>query len=162
MQCPFCGARDTKVLDSRPAEHRIRRRRECIFCGKRFTTYEMVERPLLMVKKRDGSFEPFDRQKLITGIFNAIKKRPVSVEQVAAIAEGIEQQCANAMRSTVTSVDIGNWVMEHLKRIDAVAYIRFASVYEDFTDVASFVAAISALDEETAAAKTAESKVQGE
>ena len=148
MQCPFCGARDTKVLDSRPAEHRIRRRRECIFCGKRFTTYEMVERPLLMVKKRDGSFEPFDRQKLITGIFNAIKKRPVSVEQVAAIAEGIEQQCANAMRSTVTSVDIGNWVMEHLKRIDAVAYIRFASVYEDFTDVASFVAAISALDEE--------------
>ena len=152
MQCPFCGARDTKVLDSRPAEHRIRRRRECIFCGKRFTTYEMVERPLLMVKKRDGSFEPFDRQKLITGIFNAIKKRPVSVEQVAAIAEGIEQQCANAM----------NWVMEHLKRIDAVAYIRFASVYEDFTDVASFVAAISALDEETAAAKMAESKEQGE
>ncbi len=120
------------------------------------------ERPLLMVKKRDGSFEPFDRQKLITGIFNAIKKRPVSVEQVAAIAEGIEQQCANAMRSTVTSVDIGNWVMEHLKRIDAVAYIRFASVYEDFTDVASFVAAISALDEETAAAKMAESKEQGE
>ena len=151
MQCPFCGARDTKVLDSRPAEHRIRRRRECIFCGKRFTTYEMVERPLLMVKKRDGSFEPFDR-----------KKRPVSMEQVAAIAEGIEQQCANAMRSTVTSVDIGNWVMEHLKQIDAVAYIRFASVYEDFTDVASFVAAISALDEETAAAKMAESKEQGE
>ena len=162
MQCPFCGARDTKVLDSRPAEHRIRRRRECIFCGKRFTTYEMVERPLLMVKKRDGSFEPFDRQKLITGIFNAIKKRPVIVEQVAAIAEGIEQQCANAMRSTVTSVDIGNWVMEHLKQIDAVAYIRFASVYEDFTDVASFVAAISALDEETAAAKMAESKEEGE
>ena len=95
MQCPFCGARDTKVLDSRPAEHRIRRRRECIFCGKRFTTYEMVERPLLMVKKRDGSFEPFDRQKLITGIFNAIKKRPVSVEQVAAIAEGIEQHCTS-------------------------------------------------------------------
>ena len=123
---------------------------------------QLMKRPLLMVKKRDGSFEPFDRQKLITGIFNAIKKRPVSVEQVAAIAEGIEQQCANAMRSTVTSVDIGNWVMEHLKRIDAVAYIRFASVYEDFTDVASFVAAISALDEETAAAKTAESKEQGE
>lgn len=84
------------------------------------------------------------------------------MEQVAAIAEGIEQQCANAMRSTVTSVDIGNWVMEHLKQIDAVAYIRFASVYEDFTDVASFVAAISALDEETAAAKMAESKEQGE
>ena len=162
MQCPFCGARDTKVLDSRPAEHRIRRRRECIFCGKRFTTYEMVERPLLMVKKRDGSFEPFDRQKLITDIFKAIKKRPVSMEQVAAIAVGIEQQCANAMRSTVTSVDIGNWFMEHLKQIDAVAYIRFASVYEDFTDVASFVAAISALDEETAAAKMAESKEQGE
>ena len=76
MQCPFCGARDTKVLDSRPAEHRIRRRRECIFCGKRFTTYEMVERPLLMVKKRDGSFEPFDRQKLITGILMRSRSVP--------------------------------------------------------------------------------------
>ena len=150
MQCPFCGAKDTRVLDSRPAELRIRRRRECAVCGKRFTTYEAVERPLLMVQKRDGSFEPFDRQKLITGIFNAIKKRPVSVEQVAAIAEGIEQRCANTMCSTVTSSAIGNWVMEHLKQIDAVAYIRFASVYQDFTDVASFVAAISALDEETA------------
>ena len=150
MQCPFCGAKDTRVLDSRPAENRIRRRRECAVCGKRFTTYEIVERPLLMVQKRDGSFEPFDRQKLITGIFNAIKKRPINVELVSAIAEGIEQQCANAMRSTVTSIAIGNWVMEHLKHIDAVAYIRFASVYQDFTDVASFIAAISALDEETA------------
>ena len=126
------------------------------FCGL-LSRADHIDQPLVC-----PHFELFDRQKLITGIFNAIKKRPVSVEQVAAIAEGIEQQCANAMRSTVTSVDIGNWVMEHLKRIDAVAYIRFASVYEDFTDVASFVAAISALDEETAAAKMAESKEQGE
>lgn len=149
MQCPFCHAKDTRVLDSRPAESRIRRRRECAVCGKRFTTYEVVERPLLMVEKRDGSFEPFDRQKLITGIFNAIKKRPVTMEQVTAIAEGIEQQCANAFRSSVPSIAIGSWVMEHLKAIDAVAYIRFASVYQDFTDVASFIAAISALDNET-------------
>jgi transcriptional repressor NrdR len=100
-----------------------------------------------MVKKRDGSFEPFDRQKLIKGIFNAIKKRPVSVEQVSAIAEGIEQKCANTMSNSVTSIAIGNWVMERLKTIDAVAYIRFASVYQDFTDVKSFIAAISELDD---------------
>lgn len=147
MHCPFCGERDTRVLDSRPSETKIRRRRECTRCGKRFTTYEVVERPLLMVQKKDGSFEAFDRNKLITGIFNAIKKRPVSMEQVSAMIDQLENQYANEMRSTVTSSEIGNMVMEMLKQIDAVAYVRFASVYQDFTDVAGFIAAIGALDQ---------------
>ncbi|MGN1402859.1 MAG: transcriptional regulator NrdR [Ruminococcus sp.] len=147
MHCPFCGERDTRVLDSRPSETKIRRRRECTRCGKRFTTYEVVERPMLMVQKKDGSFEAFDRNKLIAGIFNAIKKRPVSMEQVSAMIDQLENQYANEMRSAVTSSEIGNMVMEMLKQIDAVAYIRFASVYQDFTDVAGFIAAIGALDQ---------------
>lgn len=147
MYCPYCGEKETRVLDSRPSETKIRRRRECVQCGRRFTTYEVVERPLLMVQKRDGSFETFDRNKLITGILNAIKKRPVSVEQISGMIDWMESQYANEMRSTVTSAEIGNTVMEQLKTIDAVAYIRFASVYQDFSDVAGFIAAIGALDQ---------------
>lgn len=146
MQCPYCGERDTRVLDSRPAEMKIRRRRECTQCGRRFTTYEIVERPLLMVEKRDGSFEAFDRNKLLKGILNAIKKRPVRVEQIAALIDHLENTYANEMRSVVTSAEIGNAVMEQLKTIDAVAYVRFASVYQDFSDVAGFIAAISELE----------------
>lgn len=146
MQCPYCGERDTRVLDSRPAEMKIRRRRECTRCGRRFTTYEIVERPLLMVEKRDGSFEAFDRNKLLKGILNAIKKRPVRVEQIAALIYHLENTYANEMRSVVTSAEIGNAVMEQLKTIDAVAYVRFASVYQDFSDVAGFIAAISELE----------------
>ncbi len=146
MQCPYCGERDTRVLDSRPAEMKIRRRRECTRCGRRFTTYEIVERPLLMVEKRDGSFEAFDRNKLLKGILNAIKKRPVRVEQIAALIDHLENTYANEMRSVVTSAEIGNAVMEQLKTIDAVAYVRFASVYQDFSDVAGFIAVISELE----------------
>lgn len=146
MQCPYCGERDTRVLDSRPAEMKIRRRRECTRCGRRFTTYEIVERPLLMVEKRDGSFEAFDRNKLLKGILNAIKKRPVRVEQIATLIDHLENTYANEMRSVVTSAEIGNAVMEQLKTIDAVAYVRFASVYQDFSDVAGFIAAISELE----------------
>ena len=146
MQCPYCGERDTRVLDSRPAEMKIRRRRECTRCGRRFTTYEIVERPLLMVEKRDGSFEAFDRNKLLKGILNAIKKRPVRVEQIAALIDHLENTYANEKRSVVTSAEIGNAVMEQLKTIDAVAYVRFASVYQDFSDVAGFIAAISELE----------------
>lgn len=146
MQCPYCGERDTRVLGSRPAEMKIRRRRECTRCGRRFTTYEIVERPLLMVEKRDGSFEAFDRNKLLKGILNAIKKRPVRVEQIAALIDHLENTYANEMRSVVTSAEIGNAVMEQLKTIDAVAYVRFASVYQDFSDVAGFIAAISELE----------------
>ena len=147
MRCPYCGYADTKVLDSRPAETKIRRRRECMQCAKRFTTYEIVERPLLMVQKKDGSIEPFNRNKLMGGIFNAIKKRPVTADQVGALVEQIESKYANEMRNLVSSAELGNTVMEQLKKIDAVAYIRFASVYQDFTDVAGFIAAISELDQ---------------
>ena len=147
MRCPYCGYADTKVLDSRPAETKIRRRRECMQCAKRFTTYEIVERPLLMVQKKDGSIEPFNRNKLMGGIFNAIKKRPVTADQVGALVEQIETKYANEMRNLVSSAEPGNTVMEQLKKIDAVAYIRFASVYQDFTDVAGFIAAISELDQ---------------
>lgn len=147
MRCPYCGERETRVLDSRPVEIRIRRRRECSRCGKRFTTYEVVERPLLMVQKKDGSLEAFDRQKLLKGVFSAIKKRPVGAAQITSMIEEMETQYTSEMRSTVTSAEIGNTVMEKLKNIDAVAYIRFASVYQEFTDVAGFIAAIGALDQ---------------
>ena len=147
MRCPYCGERETRVLDSRSVEIRIRRRRECSRCGKRFTTYEVVERPLLMVQKKDGSLEAFDRQKLLKGVFSAIKKRPVSAAQITSMIEEMETQYTSEMRSTVTSAEIGNTVMEKLKNIDAVAYIRFASVYQEFTDVAGFIAAIGALDQ---------------
>ena len=147
MRCPYCGERETRVLDSRPVEIRIRRRRECSRCGKRFTTYEVVERPLLMVQKKDGSLEAFDRQKLLKGVFSAIKKRPVSAAQITSMIEEMETQYTSEMRSTVTSAEICNTVMEKLKNIDAVAYIRFASVYQEFTDVAGFIAAIGALDQ---------------
>ena len=147
MRCPYCGYADTKVLDSRPAESKIGGRRECMQCAKRFTTYEIVERPLLMVQKKDGSIEPFNRNKLMGGIFNAIKKRPVTADQVGALVEQIETKYANEMRNLVSSAELGNTVMEQLKKIDAVAYIRFASVYQDFTDVAGFIAAISELDQ---------------
>ena len=146
MRCPFCNFEDTKVIDSRPADGRKRRRRECTKCLKRFTTYEIIEKPLLMVQKRDGSFEPFDKNKLIGGIFSAIKKRPVTMNEVSELVDSIENYYANEMRNQVTSAEIGDMVLEKLRKIDLVAYIRFASVYKDFTDVDSFIKAISKLD----------------
>ncbi len=145
MRCPFCGEKDTRVLDSRPSENKIRRRRECESCQKRFTTYEAVELPMLTVEKKDGSIQPFDRNKLVAGIFNAIKKRPVTARQVQGIVDAVEERYANEMRTSVTTTEIGNFVMEQLKEIDAVAYVRFASVYQDFSDVAGFVNAVSEL-----------------
>ncbi|HHX57168.1 MAG TPA: transcriptional repressor NrdR [Clostridiales bacterium] len=148
MKCPFCDFEDTKVIDSRPSDAKIRRRRECTKCQKRFTTYEIVEMPLLMVQKKDGSVEPFDRNKLITGIYSAIKKRPVSVDMVSKMVDGLESYYANEMRNQVTTVEIGDMVLERLKEIDSIAYIRFASVYKDFTDVESFIKGISELSVE--------------
>ncbi len=145
MKCPFCDFEDTKVIDSRPSDAKIRRRRECTKCQKRFTTYEIVEMPLLMVQKKDGSVEPFDRNKLITGIYSAIKKRPVSVDMVSKMVDGLESYYANEMRNQVTTVEIGDMVLERLKEIDSIAYIRFASVYKDFTDVESFIKGITEL-----------------
>ncbi len=146
MKCPFCGFEDTKVIDSRPSEGKKRRRRECTSCGKRFTTYEVVEKPMLMVYKKDGSFEPFDRAKLIKGLQTAIKKRPVSVEQVTALVDDIENTYANKMQTETTTSEIGDMVLHGLKKLDLVAYVRFASVYKDFTDVDSFIQIISELD----------------
>ncbi|MBQ8884081.1 MAG: transcriptional repressor NrdR [Oscillospiraceae bacterium] len=147
MRCPYCNYEDTKVVDSRPSEEKKRRRRECVMCGKRFTTYEVVEKPLLMVYKRDGSFEPFDKVKLLKGIQTAIKKRPVSVEDVMTLVDDIENTYANAMQTETTTSEIGDKVLMGLKKLDHVAYVRFASVYKDFNDVESFVKIISELSD---------------
>ena len=148
MKCPFCGYEDSKVIDSRPLEDKKRRRRECMGCRKRFTTYEIVEKPLPIVVKRDGSFDPFDRNKLLSGIYHAIKKRPVTIAQVNSIADEVEERYAGSWNSQMTSDKIGSIVLERLRSLDAIAYIRFASVYQDFKDVAGFIAAISALNDD--------------
>ncbi|WP_124100872.1 transcriptional regulator NrdR [Ruminococcus sp. Marseille-P6503] len=148
MRCPFCNFEDTKVIDSRPSEGKKRRRRECTNCGRRFTTYEVVEKPLLMVYKKDGSFEPFDRMKLLKGLQSAIKKRPVSVEDINALVDDIENTYANAMQTETTTSEIGDKVLQELKKLDHVAYVRFASVYKDFGDVDSFIQIISELSDE--------------
>ncbi len=147
MKCPFCGFNDSKVVDSRPSDEKIRRRRECIKCRARFTTYEVVEIPLLMVEKRDGTFENFNRNKLIKGIFSAIKKRPVTIDQVSEIADYIENYYANELKTIAKSNEIGELVLNRLRTIDPISYIRFASVYKDFTDIDSFVAVISELED---------------
>ncbi len=147
MKCPFCGEKDTRVLDSRPSEMKIRRRRECGTCLKRFTTYEVIELPMLTVEKKDGSIQPFDKNKLMSGIFSAIKKRPITAIQVQGIVDTVEERFASELRTSIKSTEIGNMVMEQLKKIDAVAYIRFASVYQDFSSVEGFINAVSELGE---------------
>lgn len=146
MKCPFCGFKDTNVIDSRPSEGKQRRRRECTQCGKRFTTYEIVEKPILMVIKKSGGFEPFDRSKLIAGIMTATKKRAISPETVSGIVDGIENKLANEMRTEVTTAELGDDVLAALKDIDLVAYVRFASVYKDFNDLDSFIAIVRELE----------------
>ena len=147
MRCPFCNNEDTRVIDSRPSEGKKRRRRECPQCGKRFTTYEVIEKPQLMVYKRDGSFEPFDRQKLIKGLQIAVKKRPVSVEAIVGLVDDVENTFANKMQTETNTSEIGDMVLKKLKKLDQVAYVRFASVYKDFTSVDSFIQLISELSE---------------
>ncbi len=144
MRCPFCEEPDTKVIDSRPTEegHAIRRRRECVRCGKRFTTYEKVEEILFMVVKRDGRRESFDRNKILNGIIRACEKRPVSLEQMETVVSDIERTLNNMMEKEISSEAIGEVVMEKLKDLDEVAYVRFASVYRQFKDVGTFVAEI--------------------
>lgn len=150
MRCPWCGFEDTKVIDSRSVEGKKKRRRHCTQCGKRFTTYEIVERPLLTVAKRDGSFEQFNRNKLIGGILNSIKKRPVKMEQVNALVDEIEAELANEMVQTVSPDRLGGMVMERLLKIDTVAYVRFASVYMAFSNVEDFIRVISEMQKKTA------------
>ena len=140
MKCPFCGTNDSKVIDSRPAEEgtTIRRRRECLSCKKRFTTYEVIERMPLVVVKRDGSRQSFDKVKLINGMVRACEKRPVTLSQLEAIAESIEQELQSGVEREISSADIGEMVMVRLKDVDEVAYVRFASVYRSFKDINSF------------------------
>jgi transcriptional repressor NrdR len=140
MKCPFCGNPDTKVIDSRPTEEgqAIRRRRECESCTKRFTTYETVEEIPIMVVKKDGSREAFDRNKLMSGIIKACEKRPVPIADIEKIVAEIESGLNNLMKKEMDSSIIGEFVMEHLKSLDDVAYVRFASVYRQFTDAESF------------------------
>ncbi len=147
MKCPFCGYSDSKVIDSRPAEEgaTIRRRRECLACQKRFTTYEIIERLPLVVIKRDGSRQSFDKVKLINGMVRACEKRPVSLSQLEAIADEIEQELQSGLEREVRTVDIGEMVMARLKNVDEVAYVRFASVYRSFKDINTFMEELSKL-----------------
>ncbi len=150
MKCPYCGHIESKVIDSRPAEEgsRIRRRRECLECQKRFTTYEIIESLPIVVVKKDKSREPFDRQKVLSGLLRACEKRPVSLEQLERAVDEIEIQIQNSLEREVPTTKIGEYVMDQLMRIDDVAYIRFASVYRQFKDIASFHEAIRKLMDE--------------
>lgn len=141
MRCPFCGHDEDKVIDSRPSEEgsAIRRRRECISCNARFTTYEKVENLPLVVIKKDGTRQPFDRDKLISGIMKACEKRPITTAQIENLVNSIETQSQNSLKREITSQEIGEMAMERLKKIDEVAYVRFASVYRQFKDVNSFL-----------------------
>jgi len=150
MKCPFCGHLDSKVVDSRPAEDgaSIRRRRECLACRKRFTTFEIMESLPVVVIKRDGSRQSFDRSKLLNGMIRACEKRPVSFSTLEKIAEEIEQTLQNDMDREVPSTRIGEMVMDRLKSVDEVAYVRFASVYRQFKDISTFMAELNKLLEE--------------
>ena len=147
MKCPFCDNPDTRVIDSRPTEegHAIRRRRGCDKCNKRFTTYEKVEETILMVVKKDGKREAFDRSKLLRGIARACEKRPVTMAAMEAMVDEIERILGSTMEKEVASERIGELVMDQLKQVDEVAYVRFASVYRQFTDVNTFVKEIEKL-----------------
>lgn len=147
MKCPFCECSDTRVIDSRHTEegHAIRRRRECEKCGKRFTTYEKVEEVILVVIKKNGSRESFDRNKIMNGIIKACEKRPVPLSAIEKVVDDIERGINNMMEKEIQSSFIGELIMDKLKKLDEVAYVRFASVYRQFTDVDTFVAEVKSL-----------------
>ena len=150
MKCPVCGFEDCKVLDSRPVNggESIRRKRECIQCGKRFTTYETIEKPTVLVIKKDQSRELFDENKIRSGILAACHKRPVSAADIDAIVSKVSQAVYNSMQEEVTTRRIGEMIMEELRQLDEVAYIRFASVYRQFTDLSTFLAEMTKMKEE--------------
>lgn len=141
MKCPFCGWNESKVIDSRPADDYavIRRRRECEKCSKRFTTYEKVEEMPLIIVKRDGRREAFQREKIINGLIRSCQKRPISFNQIEEIADSVEKELYNTMDKEIESKTIGEMVMEKLKKLDDVAYVRFASVYKQFKDINTFM-----------------------
>ena len=141
MKCPFCGHAESNVIDARPADEgvSIRRRRECLSCQKRFTTYETVERMPLVLIKRDGSRQTFDKIKLINGMLRACEKRPVALQDIEHIADDIEQELMGKLDHEISSEEVGEMVMERLKDLDEVAYVRFASVYRQFKDINTFM-----------------------
>ncbi|MGI6257579.1 MAG: transcriptional regulator NrdR [Anaerovoracaceae bacterium] len=147
MRCPFCESEETKVIDSRHTEegNAIRRRRECEQCGKRFTTYEKIEEITLIVIKKDGGREPFDRNKILNGIIKACEKRPVPLSEMERVVDEIERGLNNMLEKEVKSTFIGELIMEKLKDLDEVAYVRFASVYRQFTDINTFISEIEKL-----------------
>lgn len=147
MKCPYCGDTESKVVDSRPTDdgERIRRRRECLECGKRFTTYEIVETLPIIVIKKDKSREAFDRNKLLNGMLRACEKRQVSYQKLEEAVDNIEQAISNSLDREVTSTEVGKLAMQELKRIDEVAYVRFVSVYREFSDVNTFLDELNSL-----------------
>lgn len=140
MKCPFCGQPESKVIDSRPTDEgtRIRRRRECLECNRRFTTYEIVESLPIVVVKKDASRELFDRDKLFNGMLRACQKRPVSLQELERAVDEIEAQLQNSLEREIPAARIGEYAMDKLRSIDEIAYIRFASVYRQFKDIGSF------------------------
>lgn len=149
MKCPFCNYSESKVIDSRPTDEgeRIRRRRECLKCSKRFTTYEIIENVPIVVIKKDKSRETFDRNKLLSGLLRACEKRPVSIDTLEKIVDEIETLLQNSLDREISSQRIGTYAMEKLKTVDEVAYVRFASVYRQFKDINSFMEELSKIIE---------------
>lgn len=144
MRCPYCGKENTKVIDSRPTDDSaIRRRRQCDNCGKRFTTYEKVEMMPIIVIKKDENREPYDREKIVSGIVRSCHKRPVSLSQINQMVDEIETQIFNSGEKEIPTTKIGMIVMDKLKQLDEVAYVRFASVYREFKDVNTFLEEIN-------------------
>ena len=141
MKCPYCGSEETRVTDSRPVEesNSIRRRRQCDSCGKRFTTYEKIETIPLVVIKKDNNREQYDRSKIEAGVLRACHKRPVSIHQINELVDSVENEIFNREEREISSKEIGEMVMERLKDLEAVAYVRFASVYREFKDVNTFM-----------------------
>ena len=164
MKCPFCEFHDSKVIDSRAAEegNSIRRRRECLQCAKRFTTYEMVEDLPLRVVKKDGRRMAFDRSKILNGLMKACEKRPISLEVLEETADKVEKELRNSMEREIPSRLIGEVLMKHLKNLDHAAYVRFASVYREFTDIDNFMQELEALKDTAANNKKSETIVQGD
>ena len=150
MKCPFCGYEESKVIDSRPTDEgeRIRRRRECLQCNKRFTTYEIIESVPILVIKKDKSREVFDRNKLLRGMMRACEKRPVAMDTLEKAVDDIEASLQNSLDREVTSLHIGELAMDKLKDIDEVAYVRFASVYRQFKDINTFMSELNKLLQE--------------
>jgi len=145
MKCIYCGCEESKVLDSRSTEetNAIRRRRECLNCGKRYTTYETIETVPILVIKKDGSRQPFNIEKVKSGMIKACEKRPVSMAQIDQMAGEIEKQIQNSLTQEISSQEIGELIMDKLKKVDEIAYVRFASVYRQFKDVTNFIKLIT-------------------